>query len=187
METTTLSLEKFSKIWIPHPQDLWILGEVISISDQDGTAEVTYGDDQRVTINLDETLPYHPTHGDNLDDLCGMNNFHEAPLLHSLRVRLLHKSIYTSIGDVLVSVNPYELIGDLYNEPLRYLTTKIDVTTVTDNCLPPHVFRIANDALSAMLRNSGLISDRDQSIIISGESGAGDFFLEQANLLLIGT
>ena len=43
-----------------------------------------------------------------------MQNLHEAPLLFLLQRRLKEGRIYTWAGDVLISLNPYAFIPELY-------------------------------------------------------------------------
>ncbi len=59
--------------------------------------------------------PYDPSHSLNLDDATKMNVIHEAPLLELLRRRYSDGKIYTNVGDVLVSVNPYKHIPTMYD------------------------------------------------------------------------
>lgn len=169
-----LSYEKASKIWVPHPVDLWILCDILSVDEQQGIAIVqSNNENNQQTINLSLTQYYHPSHTHELDNLCIMNNFHEAPLLYSLKQRYHKQKIYTSIGDVLISVNPYSNIPGLYDNGIDYFLSKRQETIGNYTELPPHVFQIANHALQFMLNSQNLTNDTNQSIIISGESGAG--------------
>lgn len=170
---SALSFDKASKIWIPHSTDIWILCDIISVNEVLGTTIVKTDDNKEIIINLNLTQQYHPTHSNELNNLCRMNNFHEAPLIYSLRQRYFKNKIYTNIGDVLISVNPYQNITGLYSNVLNYYLLNKDSTLGDTNILPPHIFQIANSALIFMLQNKNLTNDTNQSIIISGESGAG--------------
>jgi myosin heavy subunit len=180
MEEHALSFDKSTKIWIPHPNDVWLLCEILSVDEHQGIAIVRKNEidegkiDEILTINLSETQQYHPSHNEELDNLCQMNNFHEAPLLYSLKKRSQKQKIYTRIGDVLISVNPYLQIPGLYDNCLQYFLSNQDSdSNLNEISLPPHVFQIANNALSFLLKSTNLTNDTNQSIIISGESGAG--------------
>ncbi|NXU49002.1 MYO1G protein, partial [Turnix velox] len=70
--------------------------------------------------------------------------------------------IYTSIGEVLVSLNPYRNLG-LYHQGVLQL-----YRGQPSHQRPPHIFRLAEAAYEAMRRRA-----RDTCIVISGESGAG--------------
>lgn len=86
----------------------------------------------------------------------------EAAFIHNLKQRFDHDQIYTYIGSVVVSVNPYRKLS-LY-------TTDIIEEYRSRNIyeLPPHIYAISDEAYRSM-RDRNL----DQCIIISGESGAG--------------
>lgn len=68
--------------------------------------------------------------------------------------------LISNIGNILLSVNPYENIKGLY-EPIP---EKVDMNV-------PHVYAIANQAYQAMLTNG--LRGMSQSILVNGESGAG--------------
>ncbi|KAJ8307514.1 hypothetical protein KUTeg_015598, partial [Tegillarca granosa] len=86
----------------------------------------------------------------------------EEEFIDNLRQRFLHHQIYTYIGNVVVSVNPYKKL-QLYTHDVieEYRSRNIYE-------LPPHIYAIADDAYRSM-RDRNL----DQCIIISGESGSG--------------
>ncbi|KAM4706763.1 unconventional myosin-Vb-like [Discoglossus pictus] len=97
------------------------------------------------------------------NDLTELSYLHEAAVLNSLRVRFLQgNNIYTYCGIVLVAVNPYEQLP-IYGEDV--------IAAYSGKCrgeLDPHIFAVAEEAYTQMARDG-----RNQSIIISGESGAG--------------
>uniref|UniRef100_A0A2C9MAE6 Myosin motor domain-containing protein n=1 Tax=Biomphalaria glabrata TaxID=6526 RepID=A0A2C9MAE6_BIOGL len=86
----------------------------------------------------------------------------EEAFIDNLEKRFQHQQIYTYIGNVVVSVNPYEKLP-LYTHAVieEYRSRNIYE-------LPPHIYAITDDAYRSM-RDKNL----DQCIIISGESGAG--------------
>ncbi|EDO07458.1 WD40 repeat myosin-like family protein [Babesia bovis T2Bo] len=96
------------------------------------------------------------------DDLCNLTYLHEASVLHALDCRFAVDEIYTFTGKILIAVNPFKLINGLYDDStiVRYLERQDDDA--------PHVFGVARDAYEKMTKN-----DQSQTILISGESGAG--------------
>ncbi|XP_054427265.1 unconventional myosin-Ig [Pteronotus mesoamericanus] len=82
--------------------------------------------------------------------------------MENLKLRFEKGRIYTYIGEVLVSVNPYQQLPLYGPEAIaRYQGRELYER-------PPHLYAVANAAYGAMKRRS-----RDTCIVISGESGAG--------------
>ncbi|XP_020019558.1 unconventional myosin-Ig isoform X1 [Castor canadensis] len=82
--------------------------------------------------------------------------------MKNLRLRFEKDRIYTYIGEVLVSVNPYQELPLYGPEAIaRYQGRELYER-------PPHLYAVANAAYNAMKRRA-----RDTCIVISGESGAG--------------
>ena len=100
-----------------------------------------------------------------MDDLVQMDSIDEGMIVHNLRERFYKDTIYTAVGTILISVNPFKGLG-LYTPSVidRYYHKGIST-------LPPHVFTIADEAYRKMME--GLKGQTDQSVLISGESGAG--------------
>jgi myosin heavy subunit len=131
------------------------------------------GNESEITASLplSQTSPYDESHSDDLDDLCALTHLHEAPIINILRRRWMNNQIYTKIGDILISINPYKPINGLYDIPAAFYRTPSRAIFV------PHVYVIAKRALEC-LKNIDVISQSlnlDQSIIVSGESGSGTF------------
>uniref|UniRef100_A0A8C1DFP1 Unconventional myosin-VI n=1 Tax=Cyprinus carpio carpio TaxID=630221 RepID=A0A8C1DFP1_CYPCA len=87
----------------------------------------------------------------------------EGTLLNNIRVRYSKDLIYTSVANILIAVNPYFDIPKLYSpETIKSYQGRSLGT------LPPHVYAIADKAYRDMR-----VLNMSQSIIVSGESGAG--------------
>ena len=96
-----------------------------------------------------------------IDNLINLNDLNENAILHNLRIRFKESIIYTNVSSILISVNPFKML------PL-YTPEIMEKYRVNARNEEPHVFQVADGAYR------GMLSDRaDQSIIISGESGAG--------------
>lgn len=96
-----------------------------------------------------------------IDDLINISDLNEMSILHNLRIRYKEDRIYTSVSSILISVNPFKLL------PL-YTPEILDLYRTGSRDKPPHVFGVAYNAYASMLSDSS-----DQSVVISGESGAG--------------
>ena len=132
-----------------------------------------------------------------VDDVLHLPHVTEASLLHTLRIRYKRDEIYTSAGPILISINPYRTINlangeSLYSEELMMKYRAQCSEFLSDK--PPHLFQVADRAYAAMMDSvhpsmefkhlddedtmlltqeiTALGKARNQSIIISGESGA---------------
>eukprot|EP01080_Neovahlkampfia_damariscottae_P010518 gene10518-3040_t len=91
-------------------------------------------------------------------------NVNEEGILACLKERYSKDQIYTFIGNVLISVNPFRLVKkDMYSK-----VTMEKYRGKYPYEVAPHVFTVSEDTYRSMMSEK-----RDQSIIISGESGAG--------------
>ena len=100
-------------------------------------------------------------------DLLALACFNSFPgllaVLHNLHHRFVENSmIYTYCGIVLVAINPSKAVALYSNDIIQAYSGK------TMGELDPHIFAVAEEAFSCMTRHN-----RNQSIIVSGESGAG--------------
>ncbi|KAM6155005.1 unconventional myosin-Ia [Erethizon dorsatum] len=97
-----------------------------------------------------------------VEDLVLLEPLEEASMLKNLQLRYENKEIYTYIGNVVISVNPYQQLP-IYGP--EFIAKYRDYTFYE---LKPHIYALANVAYQS-LRDR----DRDQCILITGESGAG--------------
>ena len=98
-------------------------------------------------------------------DLVNSIDISEPYVLWSLRQRFLDRKIYTSIGPIIIALNPYRNLEELYDEELL---KKYVLIAHVETDIAPHIWTIARTSYDN-LRSTGL----KQAIIISGESGAG--------------
>jgi myosin heavy subunit len=158
------------KVFVPSKEHGW---EVGTVEKQSGDAvRVTLEDDGRVeeysqtqvVAASEESLGTH-------DNLTSISELQEPIVLLNLRKRYQKNCFYTYIGPILIAVNPYRKLGIYSAKHIeQYRTGQRDA-------LPPHVFAIAQEAYRALRLES-----MSQSILVSGESGAGK--TETTRLLL---
>uniref|UniRef100_A0A8C1KV93 Myosin VAb n=1 Tax=Cyprinus carpio TaxID=7962 RepID=A0A8C1KV93_CYPCA len=97
------------------------------------------------------------------NDLTALSYLHEPAVLHNLRVRFTDsKLIYTYCGIILVAINPYESLS-IYGSDI---ISAYSGQNMGD--MDPHIFAVSEEAYKQMARD-----EKNQSIIVSGESGAG--------------
>uniref|UniRef100_K3X800 Myosin motor domain-containing protein n=1 Tax=Globisporangium ultimum (strain ATCC 200006 / CBS 805.95 / DAOM BR144) TaxID=431595 RepID=K3X800_GLOUD len=97
------------------------------------------------------------------EDMCQLSHLHEPAIVYNVRARFFAQAPYTYTGKIVVAVNPYQWIKSLYSEALRDLYTQHSWDE-----LPPHVYATSAEAFHNM-KNHKI----PQSILVSGESGAG--------------
>ncbi|CAH0715856.1 unnamed protein product, partial [Brenthis ino] len=97
-----------------------------------------------------------------VSDFVLLDNLTTDKFIENLQLRFQNNKIYTYIGEVLVSVNPYKNL-DIYGQQHMAQYRGREMFEV-----PPHVYAVA-DACQRVLRQQG----RDTCVLISGESGAG--------------
>jgi myosin-5 len=141
---------------------------VIKQNETDGELTVKIASGDVFRIPAASAVPVSAQDDDGIADILGLHDFSEKSLLHTLRVRFQRAEIYTFAGPILVSINPYRLINDLYSDKTMYSYHGAK----HDDC-SPHVFSVAEAAYSALMSSIGTNKVKNQSIIISGESGAG--------------
>ncbi|XP_056253929.1 unconventional myosin-IXAa isoform X10 [Seriola aureovittata] len=106
-------------------------------------------------------LPQPESQG-NHADLCRLPELNERSLLDNLRSRFRQERIYTYVGSILIVINPFKFLP-IYNP--KYVKL-YDNHTLGD--LEPHIYAVADVAYHTMLQRQ-----RNQCIVISGESGSG--------------
>ncbi|XP_034739732.1 unconventional myosin-XV [Etheostoma cragini] len=99
---------------------------------------------------------------EGMEDMTQLPELNETTVLMNLKKRFDQELVYTYIGSILVSVNPYKLLN-IYGTDM---VLQYGGRGLSDN--PPHLFAIANRSYTTMMD-----AKKDQCIVISGESGSG--------------
>jgi myosin-5 len=112
-----------------------------------------------------------------IDDLIVLHHLHEPAILNCLQVRFKCKNVYTNTGPILIAVNPFAKLP-IYSldKVTQYRDAGEEMAkSGVGRHLPPHVFQIADQAYRNMLDSfvGGNYAGCNQSILVSGESGAG--------------
>uniref|UniRef100_A0A9J7XAH3 Unconventional myosin-VI n=1 Tax=Cyprinus carpio carpio TaxID=630221 RepID=A0A9J7XAH3_CYPCA len=118
---------------------------------------------QNFQAPVNQVFPAEDDVNKHVEDNCSLMYLNEATLLNNVRVRYSKDKIYTFVANILIAVNPYFEIPKLYTpETIKQYQGRSLGT------LPPHVYAIADKAYRDMK-----VLKMSQSIIVSGESGAG--------------
>ncbi|KAK7277524.1 hypothetical protein RJT34_22538 [Clitoria ternatea] len=151
-----------SHVWVGDPELVWVDGLILNINGAEAEIETSNG--KKVVSNLSKLHPKDmdaPTVG--VDDMTKLAYLHEPGVLHNLETRFKINEIYTYTGNILIAMNPFQSLPELYdtNVMKRYKGAAV-------GDLSPHVFAIAEAAYRAMITEV-----KSNSILVSGESGAG--------------
>ncbi|PNY11129.1 myosin-J heavy chain-like protein [Trifolium pratense] len=142
--------------WFQLPNGNWELAKIITTS---GTESVISLPDGKVLkVKQDSLVSANPDILDGVDDLMQLSYLNEPSILYDLQYRYNQNMIYTKVGPVLVAINPFKkvpLYGNNYIEAYKRKATE-----------SPHVYAITDRVIREQ-------DEVNQSIIISGESGAG--------------
>ncbi|XP_014489447.1 PREDICTED: unconventional myosin-Va isoform X2 [Dinoponera quadriceps] len=166
--TTRELYVKGGRVWVPHPERIWE-GAVLLENyrqKQPSLKVLTDESNETKTLEIRSDVDLPPLR--NPDILIGENNLtslsflHEPAVLYNLQVRFQRHSIYTYCGIVLVAFNPYNELPIYGNDTIWAYRGQ----AMGD--LEPHIFAVAEEAYTKLEREN-----HDQSIIVSGESGAG--------------
>ncbi|CAH8328988.1 unnamed protein product [Eruca vesicaria subsp. sativa] len=157
-DTSAYARKKILQSWVQLPTGNWELGKILSTSGEESVISLPEGKVMKVLSEI--LVPANPDILDGVDDLMQLSYLNEPSVLYNLNYRYNQDMIYTKAGPVLVAVNPFKevpLYGNRYIEEYRKKSNE-----------SPHVYAIADTAIREMIRD-----EVNQSIIISGESGAG--------------
>ncbi|XP_039190917.1 myosin-10-like isoform X7 [Crotalus tigris] len=117
---------------------------------------------RQMVVAKDDIQKMNPPKFTKVEDMAELTCLNEASVLHNLKDRYYSGLIYTYSGLFCVVINPYknlpiytEQIVEMYRGKKRHE-------------MPPHIYAISETAYRSMLQDR-----EDQSILCTGESGAG--------------
>ncbi|XP_009955115.1 PREDICTED: unconventional myosin-VI-like, partial [Leptosomus discolor] len=157
------TMEDGKPVWAPHPTDGFQMGMIVDIGTDNLTIEPLNQKGKTFQAAINQVFPAEEDSKKDVEDNCSLMYLNEATLLHNIKVRYSKDRIYTYVANILIAVNPYFDIPKFYSSDTikKYQGRSLGT-------LPPHVFAIADKAFRDMK-----VLKMSQSIIVSGESGAG--------------
>ncbi|KAM9091654.1 myosin-7 [Megaptera novaeangliae] len=160
LEAQTRPFDLKKDVFVPDVKEEFVKATILSREAGKVTAETEFG--KTVTVKEDQVLQQNPPKFDKIEDMAMLTFLHEPAVLYNLKERYAAWMIYTYSGLFCVTINPYKWLP-VYNAEVvaAYRGKKRSEA-------PPHIFSISDNAYQYML------TDREnQSILITGESGAG--------------
>ncbi|KAI8097679.1 P-loop containing nucleoside triphosphate hydrolase protein [Halteromyces radiatus] len=168
---------KGTKAWFEDENEAWVSAEVISKEVTDTDVKIIFQNDEQserehvfesklrlLEKNNGATLPplRNPPRLENIDDLTNLSHLNEPSVLNTIRIRYAQRNIYTYSGIVLIAANPFDRVPLYEPDIIQQYSGR------RRGELEPHLFAIAEDAYRCMIREK-----TNQTIVVSGESGAG--------------
>ncbi|XP_008412424.1 myosin-9-like isoform X1 [Poecilia reticulata] len=148
-------------VWVPSEKQGYEAG---SLKEEKGDECVVELSDsgKKVKVNKDDIQKMNPPKFSKVEDMAELTCLNEASVLHNLKERYYSGLIYTYSGLFCVVINPYKNLP-IYSEEIvnMYKGKK-------RHEMPPHIYAITDTAYRSMMQDR-----EDQSILCTGESGAG--------------
>ncbi|XP_077583415.1 myosin heavy chain, fast skeletal muscle [Stigmatopora nigra] len=146
--------------FVTEPAEMYLKGKLIKKEAGKATVETLKG--KSITVKEDEIFPMNPPKFDKIEDMAMMTHLSEPSVLYNLKERYAAWMIYTYSGLFCVTVNPYKWLPVYDAVVVNGYRGKKRIEA------PPHIFSISDNAYQFMLQDK-----ENQSILITGESGAG--------------
>uniref|UniRef100_A0A0N5AVT7 Myosin motor domain-containing protein n=1 Tax=Syphacia muris TaxID=451379 RepID=A0A0N5AVT7_9BILA len=158
-----------STVWVTDPDVVYRLAKVVE--DKGDKLVIGFRDEngfyEKIVDYLQRTVYKKDTHPPSVsyycEDMCNLTELDEASVLNTVRCRYEAQLIHTYSGLFCVVVNPWKNLP-IYTDDVK---EAYGSAVGSEGGLPPHVYSVAQSAYD------GLASCGNQSILITGESGAG--------------
>ena len=148
-------------VWVPSEKSGF---EAASLKEEVGDEAIVElaENGKKVKVNKDDIQKMNPPKFSKVEDMAELTCLNEASVLHNLKERYYSGLIYTYSGLFCVVINPYKNLP-IYSEEIveMYKGKK-------RHEMPPHIYAITDTAYRSMMQDR-----EDQSILCTGESGAG--------------
>lgn len=158
-------------VWVPDATNFFNKGYITDYLD-DGKCKVTVIDgNQEVNkiVESSELENCNPQKFNKCNDMAELTHLNEPSVVYNLYLRYNDDMIYTYSGLFLVAINPYKSIP-IYDSATLKKFHDHDFEKKEENTSkpPPHIYATAEGTYRNLLENQ-----KDQSILVTGESGAG--------------
>jgi myosin heavy subunit len=157
--------------WVSDPDVVWTQVVAVSQAGLMVTIKDAAGATRQINLKVDECHKCNPR---VVDDMTSLHSMHEPGVMYNLEDRARcdlamdpgtdGQKPYTYVQSVVLAMNPLRRVPDPPKETY-YGKKMMDVD--------PHPFAIAESAFEGLSSTSAAATNNNQSIVISGESGAG--------------
>ncbi|EFO99385.1 CRE-HUM-8 protein [Caenorhabditis remanei] len=149
-------------VWITDPDAGFQAARIVDLSKSGFTLTLLHSN-ETVNRKYEEVFSSEEDPNKSVEDNCALMHLNEATLLNNCRLRYKQKKIYSYVANILISINPYQTIDGFYSsQKIKEYRGK------SLGQKEPHIYAIADKSFREMRRHR-----KSQSIIVSGESGAG--------------
>uniref|UniRef100_A0A665SY65 Myosin, heavy chain b n=1 Tax=Echeneis naucrates TaxID=173247 RepID=A0A665SY65_ECHNA len=160
MEAQNTPFDAKTAYFVAEPTEMYLKGTLVKKEGGKATVQITGG--KTLTVKDDDIFPMNPPKFDKIEDMAMMTHLSEPAVLYNLKERYAAWMIYTYSGLFCVTVNPYKWLPVYDAVVVAGYRGKKRIEA------PPHIFSISDNAYQFMLQDR-----ENQSILITGESGAG--------------
>lgn len=148
--------------WISDKDEGYLAAHIVEEGDDNVKVRLANNESIEKTVHVDDCQKMNPPKFDKAEDMADLTYLNEASVIHNLRLRYFSNLIYTYSGLFLVAVNPYTKLPLYTDEIVKAYRNK------KRSEMAPHIYAISDHAYYTMLQDR-----ENQSILITGESGAG--------------
>lgn len=154
-----------TEVWVPanDNESNELFQKAVIVASGDKIKVRLLSNNTELELNQNDILKCNPQQFDQCDDMASLTYLNEPSVLNNLKLRYQNDKIYTHSGLFLVAINPYKSINIYNNDFIKVYKNNCDEVT-----LKPHIFGTAQLAFENLINEK-----RDQSILVTGESGAG--------------
>ncbi|KIW47712.1 uncharacterized protein PV06_00378 [Exophiala oligosperma] len=148
-------------VWVKDPEKAFVRGWITEELPGKKVL-VQFENGSQIETEIDEVDKVNPAKFDKADDMAELTHLNEASVIHNLYTRYQADLIYTYSGLFLVTINPYCPLPIYGNDYVRMYKGQTREDT------RPHIFAVSDAAFRRLVEEG-----ENQSILVTGESGAG--------------
>lgn len=148
-------------VWVKDPEKAFVRGWITEEL-PGGHVVIQFDSGASMETHIDDVDAVNPAKFDKADDMAELTHLNEASVIHNLHTRYQADLIYTYSGLFLVTINPYCPLPIYGNDYVRMYKGQAREDT------RPHIFAVSDAAFRRLVEEG-----ENQSILVTGESGAG--------------